>query len=74
MPNAVAIAGENGSIPPLTLLRCGIMDYGKGNEERNPLPRIYFVILIVKFYGWLVRKDYDMRGVCVCIIVLRQLV
>ena len=33
--DAVAIAGENSSIPPLTLLHCGIMDYGNGKEEQN---------------------------------------
>ena len=36
--DAVAIAGENGSIPPITLLRCGIMDYGKGKEDQHAKP------------------------------------
>ena len=36
--DAVAIAGENGSIPPITLLRCGIMDYGKGKDDHLVKP------------------------------------
>lgn len=35
--DAVAIAGES-TIPPLTLLRCGIADYGKGKEDQHAKP------------------------------------
>ena len=40
----------------------------KRTNMRSPLRRIYFVTLKVKFHGWLVKKGYDMR--CVCVRVL----
>ena len=63
---AVAIAGENGSIPPLTLLRCGIMDYGKGKEEQHAKPSTEDLFRYLESQiPWLVSEEGLRYEVCV---------
>ena len=70
--DVVAIAGEQGSsfstIPPLTLLRCGITDHGKGKEDQhaNPSTEDLFRYLEQQI-PWLVSEEGLQYEVCVCV-------
>ena len=60
--DAVAIAGENDLIPPI-LLRCGIMDYGRGEEGQHAKPStedlFRYLESQIPWLSWLVKKVYD---------------
>lgn len=67
--DAVAIAGEKGSIPPLTLLRCGIMDYGKGKEDQHAKPSTEDLFRYLESQiPWLVSEEGLRYEVCVHIL------
>ncbi|KAF8812316.1 hypothetical protein BYT27DRAFT_7087553 [Phlegmacium glaucopus] len=60
--DAVAITGEKDSsfstIPPLTLLRCGIADYGKGKDDQNAKPSTEDLFRYLESQiPWLVSED-----------------
>ena len=60
--DTVAIAGVDDSsfstIPPLTLLRCGITDYGKGKEDRYAKPSTEDLFRYLEGQiPWLVSED-----------------
>lgn len=68
--DAVAIAGEKDSsfstIPPLTLLRCGIVDYGKGKEDQYAKPSTEDLFRYLESQiPWLVSEDGLQYEVCV---------
>lgn len=68
--DVVAIAGEKDSsfstIPPLTLLRCGITDYGKGKEDQQAKPSTEDLFHYLESQiPWLVSEDGLQYEVCV---------
>ena len=74
------IAGENSSISPFCVVALWTMGEEKRRNLRNPRRRIYFVTLKVKFHaisckfhGWLVRKGYDTRCVCLHFFELEEM-
>ena len=74
--DVVAIAAEKGSsfsiIPPVTLLRCGIIDYGKGKEkgkekqQAKPSTEDLFRYLESQV-PWLVSEEGLQYEVCMCV-------
>jgi hypothetical protein len=69
----VAIAGEKDSsfltISPLTLLRCGIADYGKGKEDQDAKPSAEDLFRYLESQiPWLVSEEGLQYEVCVCIL------
>ena len=69
VPDAVAIAGEKDSIPPLALSRCGIMDYGKGKENQHAKPSTEDLFRYLESQiPWLGSGEGLRYEVCACVL------